>query len=254
MSKQSIDPLAVSLACNILKQHYFEREQTIYDVFGERDVKCAGVPLPEKGAALQNMDQRKGGQVWYLPLVKRADLPILLNNLSLVGYGAEVGVFDGQGAEMILSRWQGSQLYLVDLWGSVDIWSQGQGDGNYRRVIERMKNFPGRYTIKREFSHEIADLFSDNHFDFIYLDAAHTYPDVRKDMIAWWSKLKKGGLFAGHDYYNGRNGGYYNGDYVYGVRDAVDEFAEIFQQRVYATQDSMEGTVRDVQSWYMIKC
>jgi hypothetical protein len=248
-----IDPTAVSYARKVLKQHYLQREAMIYDVFGERETSCTGKSLPGKAAAPRKMDQKMGGQVWYLPFVTRADIPTLLNNLGLTGYGAEIGSLAGEGASHILAGWQGTKLVLVDRWDAVDIWSKEQGNSHFNTMLKRMEKFPGRYEIQKGWSHEVAAKYEDGFFDFIYTDAGHSYLDVRKDLIAWWPKLKSGGLFAGHDYYNGRNGDYYNGDYVYGVRDAVDEFAEVFHQRVYSTSDSMTGT-GDIQSWYMVKC
>lgn len=242
----------VALARLILKKHYLGRERTIYDASGDRETRCAGVSLPESAAAPRKMDQKNGGQVWYLPLIKREGIPDLLNDLGLVGYGAEVGALKGVGAERILSRWRGAKLILADLWDAVDIWSHDQGKTHFNEMLGRVKNFPGRYEIEKGWSHEIAAKYPDGFFDFVYIDAGHSYLDVRKDLIAWWPKLKVGGLFAGHDYYNG-NVILGAGDYVYGVRDAVDEFAEVFEQRVYATHDSLEGT-EDVPSWYMIKC
>jgi len=38
------------------------------------------------------------------------------------------------------------------------------------------------------------------HFDFVYVDARHDYKGVYEDMVAYWPKLKKGGIMAGHDY------------------------------------------------------
>jgi predicted O-methyltransferase YrrM len=58
-----------------------------------------------------------------------------------------------------------------------------------------------------------SELFPDNYFDFIFLDAAHLYEDVRLDLKSWYPKLKIGGIFAGHDYYMGTE-----------VKRAVDEF------------------------------
>lgn len=45
-----------------------------------------------------------------------------------------------------------------------------------------------------------AALFPDEHFDFIFVDAAHDYDNVTADLRAWWPKLKVGGTAAGHDY------------------------------------------------------
>jgi predicted O-methyltransferase YrrM len=49
-------------------------------------------------------------------------------------------------------------------------------------------------------SAESAERFADASIDFIFIDAAHDYDSVVKDMAAWWPKLKPDGIFAGHDY------------------------------------------------------
>ena len=49
-------------------------------------------------------------------------------------------------------------------------------------------------------SAEGCQLFSDNCFDFIYLDAGHDYASIKQDIDCWYPKLKPGGVFAGHDY------------------------------------------------------
>ncbi len=41
--------------------------------------------------------------------------------------------------------------------------------------------------------------FPDNYFDFIFIDADHRYSQIKQDLIAWYPKLKKGGIFSGHD-------------------------------------------------------
>ena len=47
-----------------------------------------------------------------------------------------------------------------------------------------------------------ARLFEDESLDFIYQDASHSYNGVKRDIDAWYPKLKKGGILAGHDYDN----------------------------------------------------
>lgn len=52
-------------------------------------------------------------------------------------------------------------------------------------------------------------------YDFIFLDAMHTYEDVKADLERWWPCLQSGGVMALHDY------GHW--DYP-GVQQAADEF------------------------------
>lgn len=49
-------------------------------------------------------------------------------------------------------------------------------------------------------SAESAAHFEDASLDFIFIDAAHDYDSVVKDLAAWYPKLKPNGIFAGHDY------------------------------------------------------
>lgn len=42
--------------------------------------------------------------------------------------------------------------------------------------------------------------FSDDALDFVFLDAGHEYPDIESDIRAWWPKVRRGGILAGHDY------------------------------------------------------
>ena len=45
-----------------------------------------------------------------------------------------------------------------------------------------------------------AAFYEDNSLDFVFIDAAHDYESVKKDINAWFPKIKKGGVIAGHDY------------------------------------------------------
>ena len=42
--------------------------------------------------------------------------------------------------------------------------------------------------------------FEDESIDFIYIDAEHKFEYVYRDIVNWYPKMKKGGIFAGHDY------------------------------------------------------
>lgn len=57
-----------------------------------------------------------------------------------------------------------------------------------------------------------AALYEDNSLDFVFIDANHAYPFVKQDIEAWYPKVKRGGLLAGHDYTSHK-----------GVKKAVDE-------------------------------
>lgn len=54
--------------------------------------------------------------------------------------------------------------------------------------------------IYREYSFDAVKHFRDNYFDFIYIDADHTYSACLRDIKDWYPKVKKGGVLLGDDY------------------------------------------------------
>ena len=106
--------------------------------------------------------------------------------------------------------------YVVDSWGhrGVELADDGNvvqdknedaGGAKAKRYCSRYFPQPGpqnRYnvTMVQGLSVASAARFPDNYFDFIYIDALHTYNATKDDMDAWWPKLRPGGLFAGDDF------------------------------------------------------
>ena len=49
-------------------------------------------------------------------------------------------------------------------------------------------------------SHQASKLFRDNSLDCVFIDGSHTYKDLNLDIKSLINKVKKDGIFAGHDY------------------------------------------------------
>ena len=140
----------------------------------------------------------------------------LLNEMGLLRTAVEIGTDKAAFAHTLLSRWKGAPLICVDPWDSTA--------GYYDRPCELLKpretdkaialhvlsRFPGRVEVLPMTSEAAAQYVGE--VDFVYVDGDHSHQAVRTDLATWWSHLRPGGLFAGHDY---------NLD---GVRRAVDEF------------------------------
>lgn len=47
---------------------------------------------------------------------------------------------------------------------------------------------------------EAATMFTDKSLSFVFIDANHSYQNVKNDILAWMPKLKDSGIIAGHDY------------------------------------------------------
>lgn len=117
---------------------------------------------------------------------------------------AEVGVAEGRFSEEILS-WGVSKLYLIDAWKTLNT----KGDGaspqswhtkNYEEVLERIEPFKKDVTILIGLSTEMAKYIPDESLGMVYLDAGHDYKNVLADLKAYYPKVVKGGIIAGHDY------------------------------------------------------
>jgi len=171
-------------------------------------------------------------------LAERAELPHLLNQRRLFGCGVEVGVQTGEFSELILGAWHGRHLISVDPWltDAADRYedianvSQDRHDQLYEETRARLSRFGTRSSIWRLTSLEATQRIPDYSLDFVYIDARHDYASVMEDLEAWHRKVRPGGVFAGHDYLDGR---FDAGEF--GVKRAVDEFFGARGVAVYPT-------------------
>lgn len=147
------------------------------------------------------------------PISKREDLGEVLNALGLVEVGAEIGCAYGAYAQMVLSKWRGMHYLMVDLWApqSAEVYRETPSldyDGCYRECAALAARDP-RVRLIRADSVAAAAQIANGSLDFVFIDANHAYGPVLADMDAWFPKLRPGGIFAGHDFYNATEGGHY---------------------------------------------
>jgi len=62
-----------------------------------------------------------------------------------------------------------------------------------------MRFFPQLHIVKTT-SLKASQLFDEEYFDLVFLDAGHQYQSVVEDIDAWLPLVKEGGLISGHDY------------------------------------------------------
>ena len=89
-------------------------------------------------------------------------------------------------------------------------------DAMHKSVVKCFKS--KRVEIHRGASAACSSLFTDNYFDWIYVDGNHQYEFVKQDLEMYFPKVKGGGFVAGDDY--ARNPNNWTKD---GVTRAVDE-------------------------------
>jgi len=164
----------------------------------------------------------------------RIALTDVLHAHGLNGYGVEIGVKQGNFSKQLLQNWNCIKLYLVDPWMSQSdsIYDETHHDheSDYSKCLSNVRPFTNKFEIVQAYSHEAYEFFKDEFFDFIYIDANHSNEAVKSDIELWYPKLKPGGLIAGDDYTMRPEETVF--DYKFGVKRAVDEFAQNHKKNV----------------------
>lgn len=140
---------------------------------------------------------------------------------------AEIGVWRGTLSQKILERCPAvEQLLLVDSWEPVYandpvhgwlVFGPGTDTKEmadaYRTVQEMAAPYGSRVIVAKLPSVDAAKAIPDQWFDAVLIDALHTYHACKADILAWWPKLRRGGVMIGDDY----------SEWFPGVQVAVEE-------------------------------
>ena len=161
---------------------------------------------------------------------KMPDIGPLIHLINLHGQnlvGIEVGLLRGTSFCALLQLCDNiKELHGVDNWLPYDDYL-GSEDGTpvYSipevecKINEAITKISVQYCEGSERAHihhmdsnDCANMFEDEYFDFVFLDTYLTYQQAISDLETWYPKVKRGGLFTGHDYYSVE------------VQQALDEF------------------------------
>lgn len=131
------------------------------------------------------------------------------------GVIVELGSYMGKSA-YAMAFWTNKnvKIYCVDLWNNT-----GMPNKKIEDSFELFKNNLGEYFKKiipiRSDTSTAANTFNEE-IDILFIDADHSYEGCKKDIVAWYPKVKKGGIILFHDYT----------EKGCGVSRVVDEFFE----------------------------
>jgi hypothetical protein len=138
----------------------------------------------------------------------RHDMAANLGMTAKGGVIAEIGVGLGDFSQFLLEalspkRFVGFDTFrlheIETLWGrdSKDIF---QGNSHFDFYKHRMSKFGEVVVAEEGFSHETLSKYPNRYFDFIYVDAEHTYDEVKRDADIASMKLVDNGLIIFNDY------------------------------------------------------
>jgi Methyltransferase domain len=164
-------------------------------------------------------------------LVSLADRAAMLRLLPANGVVAEIGVNEGDFSAQILRYCTPKKLILIDVWASKR-YHGGLFDQVKTRFVSELTS--GQMEIIRKYSFDAIADCADAFFDWVYLDTDHSYETTQRELELLRSKMKPGGIIAGHDYIIGN----WNGGIRYGVIEAVREFCIKYDwEMIYLTHE-----------------
>jgi len=147
----------------------------------------------------------------------------VLDNLPRVVSYLEVGVLAGDYTNEVTNRCHPKNIFLVDTFDCDDsIFTEKKprfnGEGHQDFVINRFSHLPGVSIRKGRSSDVLPNV--ESRFDYIYIDADHSYEAVKSDLENCIKLLNSGGIIGLNDYIMWD----YLLDFQYGVVQAVNEF------------------------------
>ncbi len=151
--------------------------------------------------------------------------------------GAEVGTLRGNTSRHLLDKHPALFLLMIDTWerpapssayaasgDSAARQSASQQFANMSMAYQQTAFAEDRRDILRCSADEAVGLVPEQSLDFAFIDADHTFDQVRNDIQNWWPKIRNGGILSGHDYNSPKDRSGH-----WGVKKAVDEFAAHMQ-------------------------
>lgn len=148
----------------------------------------------------------------YTQMVEKFDDAVFIEVGSWLGRSASY-----MGIEILNSQ-KNIKFYCVDTWpeSEKDNETSLHNQKNlYSEFLQNIKPIKSSIIPYRMSSIEASKLFEDESVEFVFIDACHDYESVKSDLNSWFPKVKKGGVIAGHDYYENE---------WFEVKKAVDEF------------------------------
>lgn len=135
---------------------------------------------------------------------------VLLERLPKGGRVAEVGVGFGLFTQKILEVMRPATFVAIDTF-ELDrpSWSGRQehrdvlgdlGHEAYYRQLFQERIADGSLLVRKGYSHVMLGQFEDASFDMIYIDAAHDYASVKRDLAVARTKIKPDGFIVLNDY------------------------------------------------------
>ncbi len=98
-----------------------------------------------------------------------------------------------------VDTWAGSPEHLDPSLGTYEEGLATDPDFVYKVFLNNINKTSYPKKIHRMHTFQASKMFEDNSIDFLYIDTAHEFKHVEKEISLWYPKVKCGGNIAGHD-------------------------------------------------------
>jgi hypothetical protein len=142
--------------------------------------------------------------------IKSEGRSIIMNYLPRDAVCAELGVYKGNFARMIIRYLSPKKLYLIDpywkKYGDV-FWNGKSTIDSYMEAVKRVRMYDtnNAAVMVVDYDWDFLEDLPDKFFDWIYLDSSHDYQDTLRELEVMARKTKDNGMLAGHDWIENPN-------------------------------------------------
>jgi len=135
------------------------------------------------------------------------DEVLLLKLSTATDLCVDLGTCNGRSATILSQR--SKQVITVDVFENVNLIKNVGSRAHYQELFEKdphnysnvkaaLSCYPN-ISVVSALSHEYALTQSAGTVDVIFFDADHAFTGIQRDYVAWFPKVKRGGIFAFHD-------------------------------------------------------
>lgn len=203
--------------------------------------------IKQTGPVCRDPYDHLGPEEWVQKQIDYGQVEEHISGRGLVPYlqeldgelvGCEIGVCHGFTTEYFLKNVPTiEKIYAIDHYPSFVDWdgtrlTEERQEETKRRCAERLSIYGGVELIYDTSTNFVSNL-EDESLDFLFIDGDHSYESTLADIQNYWPKVKKGGLFAGHDINLGT------------VDQAVKEF--------FKDKEGVQIRVVENNAWFLIK-
>jgi len=119
-------------------------------------------------------------------------------------FGCELGTYQGGATFFLLDNIEDLTLHTVDIFEQQpdhESYKDKRYDftDRYPKFMEKAKNYKDRLVVYKGWTHEVVKQIPDKTYDFVFIDADHSYEGCKRDIVLWGPKVREGGLLMGHD-------------------------------------------------------